>query len=575
MARIPDAFIDDLLARTDIVEVIGTRVPLKRQGKEYSARCPFHDERSPSFTVSQTKQFYHCFGCGAHGTAISFLMNYDRLEFLDAVDELAKRVGMEVPKDAIKRNDNDDSREMYAALEAAAKFFQRQLQASDTARAYLDRRGVDEAIRTQFSIGYAPDGFSALKDALGTDERRTKLLDKTGMLSKNDSGRVYDKFRDRVMFPIHDRRGRVIAVGGRVLEKDDGPKYLNSPETPLFHKGRELYGLWQVRQANQKIERLVVVEGYMDVVSLFQYGVTQAVATLGTATTPDHAELLFRNSPDVYFCFDGDAAGQRAAWKALESVLPRMKDGRQAFFLFLPDGEDPDSIVRSEGAAGFDARLRQATPLSQFFFDELGKDVNLTSLDGKARLAERAKPLLTQIPDGAFGDLMRQRLGEITGVGVPQQAALPSKPKPISRLPASTQKRSLVRAAISVLLQQPSLGLSLEPPYGFKDLKQPGVELLVELLSLVHARPEITTGALLQHFAERDELSALQKLASQVLPGNDTTWRMELLDAVVQLEKQTVEQRIEELQAKSRDVGLDDADKYELRALLQARIGRH
>ena len=575
MARIPDAFIDDLLARTDIVEVIGTRVPLKRQGKEYSARCPFHDERSPSFTVSQTKQFYHCFGCGAHGTAISFLMNYDRLEFLDAVDELAKRVGMEVPKDAIKRNDNDDSREMYAALEAAAKFFQRQLQASDTARAYLDRRGVDEAIRTQFSIGYAPDGFSALKDALGTDERRTKLLDKTGMLSKNDSGRVYDKFRDRVMFPIHDRRGRVIAFGGRVLEKDDGPKYLNSPETPLFHKGRELYGLWQVRQANQKIERLVVVEGYMDVVSLFQYGVTQAVATLGTATTPDHAELLFRNSPDVYFCFDGDAAGQRAAWKALESVLPRMKDGRQAFFLFLPDGEDPDSIVRSEGAAGFDARLRQATPLSQFFFDELGKDVNLTSLDGKARLAERAKPLLTQIPDGAFGDLMRQRLGEITGVGVPQQAALPSKPKPISRLPASTQKRSLVRAAISVLLQQPSLGLSLEPPYGFKDLKQPGVELLVELLSLVHARPEITTGALLQHFAERDELSALQKLASQVLPGNDTTWRMELLDAVVQLEKQTVEQRIEELQAKSRDVGLDDADKYELRALLQARIGRH
>ena len=575
MARIPDAFIDDLLARTDIVEVIGTRVPLKRQGKEYSARCPFHDERSPSFTVSQTKQFYHCFGCGAHGTAISFLMNYDRLEFLDAVDELAKRVGMEVPKDAIKRNDNDDSREMYAALEAAAKFFQRQLQASDTARAYLDHRGVDEAIRTQFSIGYAPDGFSALKDALGTDERRTKLLDKTGMLSKNDSGRVYDKFRDRVMFPIHDRRGRVIAFGGRVLEKDDGPKYLNSPETPLFHKGRELYGLWQVRQTNQKIERLVVVEGYMDVVSLFQYGVTQAVATLGTATTPDHAELLFRNSPDVYFCFDGDAAGQRAAWKALESVLPRMKDGRQAFFLFLPDGEDPDSIVRSEGAAGFDARLRQATPLSQFFFDELGKDVNLTSLDGKARLAERAKPLLTQIPDGAFGDLMRQRLGEITGVGVPQQAALPSKPKPISRLPASTQKRSLVRAAISVLLQQPSLGLSLEPPYGFKDLKQPGVELLVELLSLVHARPEITTGALLQHFAERDELSALQKLASQVLPGNDTTWRMELLDAVVQLEKQTVEQRIEELQAKSRDVGLDDADKYELRALLQARIGRH
>ena len=574
MARIPDAFIDDLLARTDIVEVIGTRVPLKRQGKEFSARCPFHDERSPSFTVSQTKQFYHCFGCGAHGTAISFLMNYDRLEFLDAVDELAKRVGMEIPKDAQKRDENDDSRDMYAALDAASKFFQRQLESSDKAKAYLDGRGVDAAIRAQFSIGFAPDGFSALKDALGTDERRIKLLDKTGMLSKSDNGRVYDKFRDRVMFPIHDRRGRVIAFGGRVLQKDDGPKYLNSPETPLFHKGRELYGLWQVRQANQKIERLVVVEGYMDVVSLFQFGVTQAVATLGTATTPDHAELLFRNSPDVYFCFDGDAAGQRAAWKALESVLPRMKDGRQAFFLFLPDGEDPDSIVRSEGAAGFNTRLQQATPLSQFFFDELGKDVKLSTLDGKARLAERAKPLLAQIPEGAFGDLMRQRLGEITGVGTPQPSAQPAKQKPSPRVAATTQKRSLVRAAISVLLQQPSLGLSLEPPYGFKDLKQPGVDLLVELLSLVHARPEITTGALLQHFAERDELNALQKLASHALPGSEAIWRMELLDAVVQLEKQTVEQRIEELQAKNRDGGLDEADKYELRALLQARVGR-
>ena len=574
MARIPDAFIDDLLARTDVVEVIGTRVPLKRQGKEYSARCPFHDERSPSFTVSQTKQFYHCFGCGAHGTAISFLMNYDRLEFLDAVDELARRVGMEVPKDAIKRNDDDDSREMYAALDAAAHFFQRQLEASDKSKAYLDQRGVDASIRTQFSIGYAPDGFSALKDALGTDERRIKLLDKTGMLSRSDNGRVYDKFRDRIMFPIHDRRGRVIAFGGRVLIKDDGPKYLNSPETPLFHKGRELYGLWQVRQANQKIERLVVVEGYMDVVSLFQYGVTQAVATLGTATTPDHAELLFRNSPDVYFCFDGDAAGQRAAWKALESVLPRMKDGRQAFFLFLPDGEDPDSIVRSEGAAGFDQRLQQATPLSQFFFDELGKDVKLSTLDGRARLAERAKPLLVQIPDGAFGDLMRQRLGEITGVGVQQPAALPEKPKVVSRLPAQAQKRSLVRGAISVLLQQPALALALEPPYGFKDLRQPGVELLVELLSLVHSRPEITTGALLQHFAEREELNALQKLASQAVPGNDVIWRQELIDAAEQLEDQAIQQRLAELQSKMGAGPLDGADKYELMALMQAQRRR-
>ena len=285
-----------------------------------------------------------------------------------------------------------------------------------------------------------------------------------------------------------------------------------------------------MRQANQKIERLVVVEGYMDVVSLFQYGVTQAVATLGTATTPDHAELLFRNSPDVYFCFDGDAAGQRAAWKALESVLPRMKDGRQAFFLFLPDGEDPDSIVRSEGAAGFDQRLQQATPLSQFFYDELGKDVKLSTLDGKARLAERAKPLLAQIPDGAFGDLMRQRLGEITGVGV-QQSQPPCRKsrKRVSRAPAATQKRSLVRGAISVLLQQPVAGdFRWCRPMASATCNQPGVELLVELLSLVHARPEISTGALLQHFAEREELAALQKLASQALPGDEAIWRQEL-----------------------------------------------
>lgn len=571
MARIPDAFIDDLLARTDIVELIGSRVPLKRQGREYSARCPFHDERSPSFTVSPTKQFYHCFGCGAHGTAISFLMNYDRLEFLDAVDELAKRVGLEIPRDTQQRNVNPDSVDQYAALEAANTFFQRQLATTPKALDYFERRGVSAEIRTQFGLGYAPDGFSALRDALGTDERRMKLLERVGLFSKNDKGHVYDKFRDRVMFPIHDRRGRTIAFGGRVLQKDDGPKYLNSPETALFHKGRELYGLWQVRQANSKIERLIVVEGYMDVIALFQHGIAQAVATLGTATTPDHAELLFRNAPDVYFCFDGDAAGRRAAGKAMESVLPRMKDGRQAFFLFLPDGEDPDTLVRSEGREGFDARLRDATPLSTFFFDELAKDVNLGTLDGKARLAERAKPLLAQIPDGAFGDLMRQRLTELTGVGARGNATPP--PAARARLqPQQTQKRSLVRGAIALLLQRPALALDLAPSDGFSALRQPGIPLLAELVSLVRARPEITTGGVLEHFAEREELVSLQKLASQDMPGEEAKWQEEFLDAIAQLERQTVQQRIDELQAKQREIGLDDDDKAELRALFQAKL---
>ncbi len=578
MARLPDAFIDDLLARTDIVEVVGSRVPLKRQGKEYASRCPFHDERSASFTVSPTKQFYHCFGCGAHGTAISFLMNYDRLEFLDAVDELAKRVGMEIPRETNARTpqQQDDSRDQYSALDAATRFFQKQLEGNDKARAYLDGRGVDADTRARFSIGYAPDGYSALKDALGKDERRMKLLDRVGLFSKNDRGHVYDKFRDRVMFPIFDRRGRVIAFGGRVMAapddgRDAGPKYLNSPETALFHKGRELYGLWQVRQANQKIERLIVVEGYMDVVSLFQFGVTQAVATLGTATTPDHAELLFRNAPDVYFCFDGDAAGRRAGWRALESVLPRMKDGRQAFFLFLPDGEDPDTIVRKEGADAFDARLKQGTPLSQFFFDELGREINLGTLDGKARLAERAKPMLAQIPDGAFGDLMKQELARLTGIGSTATTAAPVARPPMRNNAVPVQKRSLVRAAIAILLQQPSLAMNLEGHHAISGLRLPGIELLVELLNLVQQRPDISTGALLEHFNEREEQAALHKLAAQALPGDEAMWAQELQDAILQLEKQLLTQRLEELQAKQRQQGLDDTDKYELRELLKAR----
>ena len=571
MARIPDAFIDELLARSDIVEIVGARVPLKKQGREYSARCPFHDERSPSFTVSPNKQFYHCFGCGAHGTAISFLMNYDRLEFLDAVDELAKRAGMEVPRDTRQRNENGDTRDIFSALDAASNFFRRQLAQSDKARGYVDRRGIDASIVERFGIGYAPDGFSALRDALGTDPRRMQLLERAGLFSKNDRGHVYDKFRDRLMFPIHDRRGRVIAFGGRVIDAEDSPKYLNSPETALFHKGRELYGLWQARQANAKLDRLIVVEGYMDVVALAQYGVSQAVATLGTATTSEHAELLFRNAPDVYFCFDGDRAGRGAAWKALESVLPRMKDGRQALFLFLPEGEDPDSLVRKEGVAGFDARLREAVPLSEFFYAQLSADVNLSSLDGKARLAERCKPLLAQIPDGAFGDLMQQRLTELTGVGA--RTSAPQVHVPMQRArggSATAQKPSLVRSAIQHLLHRPAIALELPPPDRYADARQPGIELLHELVLLVRERPEIGTGGLLEHFAGRDESAALQKLAAQELPGEEPALRAEFLGAIAQLEKQVLQQRIDELQ--QRLSGLDEAEKYELRALLQARL---
>ena len=369
------------------------------------------------------------------------------------------------------------------------------------------------------------------------------------------------------MFPILDRRGRTIAFGGRVLDPEDAPKYLNSPETPLFHKGRELYGLWQVRQANSKIERLIVVEGYMDVIALFQHGITHAVATLGTATTPDHAELLFRNAPDVYFCFDGDAAGRRAASRAMESVLPRMKDGRQAFFLFLPDGEDPDTLVRSEGSAGFDVRLRDATPLSTFYLDERVKGVSLTSYTGKAALADRCKTDITNMPDGGFRDAISTRLKELTGVDLRSDQI--SKVRE-SRAP--TQKRSLVRGAIALLLQQPSLALALESTDTFSALRQPGVSLLAELVMLVHERPDITTGGVLEHFADREEVAALQKLASQDMPGEAALWQDEFADAMAQLEKQTLHQRIDELQAKQREVGFDDDDKAEMRALLLKKL---
>jgi DNA primase len=371
------------------------------------------------------------------------------------------------------------------------------------------------------------------------------------------------------MFPIQDRRGRVIAFGGRVLVKtDDGPKYLNSPETPLFHKGRELFALWQVRQTHSKIPRLIVVEGYMDVIALFQHGVTQAVATLGTATTRDHAELLFRNCVDVYFCFDGDRAGRQAAWRAVESVLPRMRDGRQAFFLFLPDGEDPDSLVRKEGAPGFEQRLQAAMPLSEFFFNELGKDVTLTSIDGKARLAERARPLLTQIPDGAFRDLMLGELDRLTNV----KLRIDAPPAEAPRKPVRPQERTLVRTVVALLVQNPAFAGAIEPPHLFSSLRQPGIPLLMELIALCRERPEISTAGILEHFAERDELKALQKLAVMEFPGGEEQWRAEFLDALGQLDRQTRQQRLDELQGKVAE--LNDAEKQELRHLLAEKNKR-
>ena len=578
MSRIPDSFIDALLARTDIVEVIDARVKLRRAGREYTACCPFHDERSPSFTVSPTKQFYHCFGCGAHGTAIKFVMEYDRLEFLDAVEELAKRAGMDVPReDRAARGPQDDFAPLYAATRQAADWFRQQLGNAASAKAYLQKRGVDAATQAKFELGFAPGGWDALLSALGRDEAARRTLDKVGLSSKNDAGKVYDKFRDRLMFPIHDRRGRVIGFGGRVMAADESPKYLNSPETPLFRKGRELYGLWQVKQAHARIPRLIVVEGYMDVVALFQYGIHEAVATLGTATTPDHAELLFRNASDVYFCFDGDRAGRAAAWKALEAALPRMRDGRQAFFLFLPEGEDPDSLVRKEGAEGFDQRLKSALPLSTFFFNEMTRDIQLDALDGRARLAERVRPLLQSVPDGAFRDLMWQRLNELTGLTqqAPREVNETRRSAPVRG--SHGTRRSMVRIAIELLMQRPPLAQRISPPYVFAHLDQPGVPLLIALLEHCRARPEIHTGALLEAWRDSPDLAALTKLATNDVLTPDSGLEADFDGALRGLELAALEQRERALQERVREVGLSglsSTEKEELRVLPQLKAVR-
>jgi DNA primase len=567
--RIPDSFIDELLARVDIVDVIERRVPLKKAGREWTACCPFHNERTPSFYVSPAKQFFHCFGCSAHGSAIKFLMDYERLEFPDAVEELAQSVGLKVPYEGARDNaPREDKTDLYAMLDGAARWYEGELPKSAEAKAYCAKRGLDATTIARFRIGWAPAGFDGVIRSLGSNERRMQLLTEAGMVASNERGNKYDRFRERLMFPILDRRGRVIAFGGRVLQADQSPKYLNSPETPLFHKGRELFALWQVKQANSNLARIVVVEGYMDVIALHQAGLPIAVATLGTATTPDHTEVLFRAAPDVVFCFDGDRAGRAAAWKALESALPRLRDGRQAYFLFLPDGEDPDTLVRKEGKDGFEKRLREATPLSEYFFNELSHEVDMGSLDGRARLAERARPLIARLPDGAFRDLMAQELEKRSGARAVLEPDTHAR-RPVQR-PVAVQ-RSLVRSAISLLLAQPGIADQVERPYGFLRLKKPGVELLAELLDMARSRPGINPAMLVEHFAERAEYPALQKLMVSSVVGEPETQRTEFFDALLRMDQQVIDQRRDELVVKNREGGLSSAEKGELRELLAAR----
>ncbi|WP_106477437.1 DNA primase [Phytohalomonas tamaricis] len=420
--HIPQRFIEDLLARVDVTEIIGERLKLKKAGRSFLALCPFHDEKSPSFNVVPDKQFYHCFGCGAHGNALRFLMEYDRMAFPEAVEHLASRMGLEVPREG---NDDPHARARDKArdqkreegtnlLELAVRFYRNQLTLENAshARDYLEGRGLSADIIDRFAIGYAPDSWDSLKHYLNQQNVTEAVQVEYGLLvQKEDSGRTYDRFRDRVVFPIRDWKGRTVGFGGRVLG-DAKPKYLNSPETPVFHKGRELYGLYEARQADVKLERLLIVEGYMDVVALAQYGIRNVVATLGTATTEDHLRRLFRLVGEVVFCFDGDNAGRQAARRALNTVLPLMIDGRQARFLFLPEGEDPDSLVRREGQEGFERRVVCASPLSEFLFEQAEEGRNLKRIEERERVISASIEWLGHLPEGVLKTLLLREVSK-------------------------------------------------------------------------------------------------------------------------------------------------------------------
>jgi len=538
---IPESFIEELLGRADIVEVIERRVPLKRAGREYQACCPFHDEKTPSFTVSPQKQFYHCFGCGAHGSAIGFLMNYEGLEFVDAVEDLARHAGLEVPREASQKP--RPSAGLYELMESAAAYYQGELKQSQAAIDYLKQRGLSGEVSREFGIGFAPAGWDKLLKRLGSDEKRVSLLQRAGMLSQGKSG-TYDKFRHRIMFPIHDRRGRVIAFGGRALD-DDGPKYLNSPETELFHKGRELYGLYLARKSQAKLDRIIVVEGYMDVVALAQFGFRNCVATLGTATNSEQAELLFRAADEVIFCFDGDRAGRKAAWRALEATLPRLREGRQAKFLFLPEGEDPDTMVRSKGAETFSALLDEAQPLSGFLFDHFTAEVDMSSIDGRARLVELARPQVDQIPPGVFHDMMFSRLEALAQHRLDDSRGKPPLPggtAPIGRKPA--QKRTPMRIALAHLVQNPKLSSEAGDAGALSGCDLPGVDIYRELVDFCAKRPNMTTAQLLELWREHPAYSHLGTLATWQLPGEEKQHAQEFRDAVTGLELQWTEARI-------------------------------
>ncbi|CAK3942166.1 DNA primase [Vibrio crassostreae] len=575
--HIPRSFIDDLLARLDIVDIVDARVKLKKKGKNYGACCPFHNEKTPSFSVSQEKQFYHCFGCGVHGNAIDFIMEFERLDFVEAIEELASFLGLDVPREqrsgeisTAPRANSEQKRNLYDLMGGISNFYRSQLKISANKPAidYLKNRGLSGEIVQKFGIGYVADEWDLVRKNFGQQKEAQDMLVTGGMLIENDKGNRYDRFRGRVMFPIRDRRGRVIGFGGRVLE-DGTPKYLNSPETPIFHKGKELYGLYEVLQAYREPPQILVVEGYMDVVALAQYGVDYSVASLGTSTTGDHVQMLFRQTSTVVCCYDGDRAGKEAAWRALENALEYLKTGNTLKFLFLPDGEDPDSYIREHGKAAFEQLVQNATPLSTYLFDNLIEihKLNLGTTEGKSALRAHASALINKIPDSYFQELLEKLLDERTGFDNQLRRARVHTQNPTPQ-PHKELKRTPMREVIALLIQNPSYADMVPDLSSVKGLQLPGLSLFVEVLDICRVNPHISTGQLLEHWRENKHEALLSRLASWEIPLDEDNQEDIFLDSLDNILAQCVEKQIENLQAKARSVGLSAEEKRELLALM-------
>jgi DNA primase len=594
LGRIPQHFIDELIARTDIVELIGARVPLKKSGREYKACCPFHAEKTPSFWVSPDKQFYHCFGCGKHGTALGFLMDHDHLGFREAVEELATRLGVEVPQEGgVERSAPHADEPLYELLARVARFYTEQLAREARAREYLAKRGLAAATLERFAIGYAPNSWNELLRRFGNGDAERKRLADAGLIVERERGgaregeRYYDRFRDRVMFPIRDARGRVIAFGGRIIDAGE-PKYLNSPETVLFHKGRELYGLYEARRARRTLDRLIVVEGYMDAVSLHQSGIDYAVATLGTATTADHFRRIFRLVPTVVFAFDGDRAGRAAAWRALQQALPEAREGREIRFLFLPQDHDPDTLIAAEGPAAFEERLAAAVPLSEYLVRELSEQSELGSADGRARFAEQARPLFARVPAGVYRELLLERLAEVvrlsparlealwtqgpTGAALTPAASAPARRATTARPARAAGRGSLVRQAIVRLLHYPTIALEVSAVEraGLDASEEPGAALLRELLDNLREQPAQIPAQVIQRWMGHKDGETLQKLLErdEVITGAAAAAE-ELRAALLKLADQAAGRRLEALEAKSRAGALAADEINEFQRLIE------